>query len=323
MNLLVTGCAGFIGYHLSKKLQNEKKINVIGLDNINAYYDVDLKKERLKELTKNKHNFRFYKSDITNINSLEKIIKKEKINIIVNLAAQAGVRHSINKPDEYFQNNMIGFFNILEVSRKNKINHLIYASTSSVYGNSKKFPLKENFNTDNPLSFYAATKKSNEVMAYSYSNIYKLPCTGLRFFTVYGDYGRPDMSLYKFTESLLSDKPIDLYNKGNHIRDFTYVLDVVRIIKKILQKPPKKNIPHEIYNISSEKPKELKHFLKLIENNINKKFRINKLPMQKGDVHKTHGSMNKLKKKINIKPKTKIDEGIKNFISWFKKYYNI
>ena len=323
MNILITGCAGFIGFSITNYLlqKKNKKLNLIGLDNLNSYYDINLKKKRLFILKKN--NFKFYKINITNFKKLDEIVKSNKIDIIIHLAAQAGVRYSINNPEEYFKSNMLGFFNILEVSRKNKIKHLVYASTSSVYGDNDKFPLKENFDTSNPLSFYAATKKSNEVMAYSYSNIYKLKCTALRFFTVYGEYGRPDMSLFIFTKSLLSQKFINFFNNGNHIRDFTYINDVVKIIDKIIKKPSNKTIPHQIFNVASQSPKKLKYFLEVIENKIGKKSKIRNMPFQKGDVFKTHGSVSKIYKIIKFRPTTKIEEGVNNFINWYKKYYKL
>ena len=284
MNVLITGCAGFIGFHLTSKILN--KYNVVGIDNLNDYYDPNIKKDRLKILKKEK-NFKFYKSDITNLISLKRIIKKHKIRYIIHLAAQAGVRYSINHPEKYVSSNLVGFFNVLEVARLFKVKHLIFASTSSVYGDNKKFPLKENYDTDKPLSFYAATKKSNEVMAHAYSNIYKLPCTGLRFFTVYGPMGRPDMSLFKFSNAMIKNKKIELYNKGNHYRDFTYVDDIVISISKLLTNPSNSQIPYDIFNIGSSKPYYLKKFLSLIEENLSKKAKIKFLKIQQGDVHKT------------------------------------
>tara|TARA_B100000787_G_scaffold169367_1_gene160370 strand:+ start:1685 stop:2653 length:969 start_codon:yes stop_codon:yes gene_type:complete len=320
MNVLVTGCAGFIGFHLTLKLLN--KYNVFGVDNLNDYYDPTIKNDRLSKLKKEK-NFRFYKLDISNLNSLKKIIYKNKIKYIVHLAAQAGVRYSIDHPEKYVSSNLVGFFNVLEVARIFKIKHMIFASTSSVYGNNKKFPLKEDYDTDKPLSFYAATKKSNEVMAHSYSNIYKLPCTGLRFFTVYGPMGRPDMSLYKFSNAIIKNKKIELYNKGNHYRDFTYVDDVVISISKLLTKPSKNQIPYDIFNIGSSKPYYLKKFLSLIEENLSKKAMVKFLKIQQGDVHKTHADVSKLKEKIKYSPKTDIRLGIKLFIDWYKAYYRL
>ena len=319
MSILITGAAGFIGYHLSKKILN-KNTEVIGIDNINNYYDINLKKNRIKELKKNK-KFQFYKIDICEYKKLNDIVKKNKIKYIIHLAAQAGVRYSIKDPRTYFKSNLEGFFNVLEISRHNNIKHLIYASTSSVYGDSKKFPLSETNRTDKPLSFYAATKKSNEVMAHSYSYIYKLPCTGVRFFTVYGPFGRPDMALFKFTKNILNNQPIELYNKGNHFRDFTYIDDIVDGIYSLIKKQSKKSIPYEIFNIGNGTPKKLLDYLKHIEKNLNKISKTKKLPLQVGDVVKTHSNINKLKKYTGYKPKTNIKNGISRFIEWYKDYY--
>ena len=319
MSILITGAAGFIGYHLSKKILN-KNTEVIGIDNINNYYDINLKKNRVNELKKNK-KFLFYKIDICEYKKLNNIVKKNKIKYIIHLAAQAGVRYSIKDPKTYFKSNLEGFFNVLEISRHNNIKHLIYASTSSVYGDSKKFPLSEVNRTDKPLSFYAATKKSNEVMAYSYSYIYKLPCTGVRFFTVYGPFGRPDMALFKFTKNILNNQPIELYNKGNHFRDFTYIDDIVDGIYSLIKKQSKKSIPYEIFNIGNGTPKKLLDYLKHIENNLNKISKTRKLPLQVGDIVKTHSNINKLKKYSGYKPKTNIKNGISRFIEWYKDYY--
>ena len=321
MSILITGAAGFIGYHLSKKILN-KNTEVIGIDNINNYYDINLKKNRIKELKKNK-KFQFYKIDICEYKKLNDIVKKNKIKYIIHLAAQAGVRYSIKDPRTYFKSNLEGFFNVLEISRHNNIKHLIYASTSSVYGDSKKFPLSEINRTDKPLSFYAATKKSNEVMAHSYSYIYKLPCTGVRFFTVYGPFGRPDMALFKFTKNILNNQPIELYNKGNHFRDFTYIDDIVDGIYSLIKKQSKKSIPYEIFNIGNGTPNKLLDYLKHIENNLNKISKTKKLPLQVGDIVKTHSNINKLKKFTSYKPKTNIKIGISRFIEWYKDYYRI
>ena len=323
MKILVTGCAGFIGYHLCHKLLTNKRYHVYGIDNLNTYYDVNLKKNRLKILLKFKNRFYFNKVDITNNKKISKIFLNNKYDYVIHLAAQAGVRHSINYPDVYLKNNINGFFNILECCKRYKIKHLIFASTSSVYGSNKNFPLKETNNTDQPLSFYASTKICNEVMAHSYSYIYKLPCTGLRFFTVYGPFGRPDMVLYKFTKAIHEGKNIDLFNHGNHIRDFTYIDDVVGGIKKLIKKPSKNKIPYEIYNVGSDNPIHLKEFLKIIENNLLRKAKIILQPQQLGDVHKTHAYMNKLNKIIGYRAKVNIKQGIKNFVLWYKEYYKI
>ena len=320
MNILVTGSAGFIGFHLcfyilSKK---NKNINLIGVDNINNYYDVDLKKKRLIILKKFK-KFVFHKTNITNYNNLDKIYRKYQITHVINLAAQAGVRYSIDNAKAYFDSNLHGFFNILEISKKYKIKHLITASTSSVYGNKSSFPIKEEDNTNKPLSFYAATKKSNEIMAFSYSNIYKLPITCLRFFTVYGPYGRPDMFLYKYVEAAQLSKTIKLYNSGNHIRDFTYVEDVIKSIYLLIKKYPNRKENYQILNIGNGKPILLKEFIKEINKNLRKKPKTKNSKLQKGDVFKTHASINKLKNLIKFKPNTNHKKGIKNFVDWYEK----
>tara|TARA_B100001057_G_C22682423_1_gene884288 strand:- start:27 stop:995 length:969 start_codon:yes stop_codon:yes gene_type:complete len=321
MRILVTGAAGFIGYHLIKKILNKNK-KIIGIDNINSYYDINLKKDRINNLKKYK-KFSFFKIDLSNYKKLNNIVKKNKINIIIHLAAQAGVRDSTKYPQTYFKSNLEGFFNILEISRDNKIKHLIFASTSSVYGNSKKFPLNENVRTDQPLSFYAATKKSNEVMAHSYSYIYKLPCTGVRFFTVYGPFGRPDMALFKFTKNIINNHSIELFNNGRHLRDFTYVDDIVDGIYSLINKQSKKTIPYEIFNIGNGTPKKLLDYLKYIEKSLKKKSKTKILPIQVGDVVKTHSNINKLKKYTGYKPKTNIKIGIEKFIDWYKDYYKL
>ena len=322
MKILVTGCAGFIGFHLCLKLLKNKNLKIFGIDNLNNYYDKKLKLLRLSIIKKNK-NFYFTKLDIRKKNLLSNDFKKNNYDYVIHLAAQAGVRYSIENPTTYFENNLEGFFNILDNSRLRNVKHFLFASTSSVYGNNKKFPLKEDFKTEEPLSFYAATKKSNEVIAYSYSNIFNMPCTALRFFTAYGPYGRPDMSLFKFTKLITENKKIDLFNSGNHIRDFTYVDDIVDGIFGIINKPSKESIPYNCFNIGGGKPNKLKLFLKNIENNLNKKAKIKNLPLQLGDVKKTHSSINKLYKYSSYQPKTNIKKGIKNFINWYKNYYGI
>jgi UDP-glucuronate 4-epimerase len=318
--ILLTGCAGFIGYSLALKLLN-KKYFIDGIDNLNSYYDKKLKLARLKILKKKK-NFFFSKIDIRNFLKLKNLFFKKKYDVIIHLAAQAGVRYSIKNPRVYLNNNILGFFNMLETARIFKARHFIYASTSSVYGNNKNYPLKERYNTDAPLSFYAATKKSNEVMAHSYSNIYNLPTTGLRFFTVYGPYGRPDMSLYKFTKNILNHKNIDLYNNGNHFRDFTYINDIVDGIEKIIENPSKKKIPYEIFNIGGSDPKSLNFYIQKIEHILKIKSKKNFLPLQRGDVIKTYASIAKMKNFFDYRPKYDLDYGIKKFIKWFKNFYN-
>tara|TARA_B110000116_G_C16731224_1_gene533815 strand:- start:86 stop:1051 length:966 start_codon:yes stop_codon:yes gene_type:complete len=320
MRILITGVAGFIGFHLTRKLLINNNIKVFGIDNLNSYYDKKLKIDRLNILKKNT-KFNFKKIDISNDKKLETYFKINKIEYVVHLAAQAGVRYSILNPRTYLENNIDGFFNIIDISKTNNIKHFMFASTSSVYGAANKFPLKENFSTSNPLSFYAASKKSNEVLAFSYSNIHKLSCTGLRFFTVYGPYGRPDMSLYKFVDAIFKNQKLDLYNYGNHIRDFTHVYDVVDGIVGLIKKPSKDKVPFDVFNIASAKPKELKFFLSLIEKSLNKKAKINYKKMQSGDVHKTHGSIFKIKKHTGYSPKVNLKDGINEFVSWYKDYY--
>ncbi len=320
MKVLVTGCAGFIGFHLSEYLL-QKKITLLGVDNLNSYYDTELKKNRIKILKRN-DNFKFYKFDLINKNKLNKLIINNKIKYIVHLAAQAGVRYSIENPATYFKNNLEVFFNILEISRKNKIKHLVFASTSSVYGENNNFPLKETEDTSKPLSFYAATKKSNEVLSHSYSYIYKLPCTALRFFTVYGPFGRPDMALFKFTKNILDNKKIELYNNGNHFRDFTYIDDIVSGIDSIIKKPSKNKTPFNIFNIGNGNSRKLKDYLHAIEKKLGRKALIKNLPLQKGDIIKTHSDISSLNYFSNYKSKTNIEEGVGKFIDWFIKYYN-
>tara|TARA_B100001964_G_C14251888_1_gene610378 strand:+ start:3461 stop:4438 length:978 start_codon:yes stop_codon:yes gene_type:complete len=322
MNILLTGCAGFIGFHTVKYLLDKKKsnYNIAGLDNLNNYYDVSLKKDRLKIL-KNYKKFTFLKVDILNRKRLEVIFQNNKIDIVIHLAAQAGVRHSVKNPEVYFNNNISGFFNILEAVKNYKVKHLITASTSSVYGNNKTFPTNENIDSDKPLSFYAASKKCNEVMAYSYSHIYKIPITVLRFFTVYGPYGRPDMSLFKFVKNMMQNKKIELFNYGNHTRDFTDVEDIVFSIEKILNKKPLTNPPYSIVNISGSDPKSLKYFLSVIEKKMKKTAKINLKKMQIGDVRKTHADNRKLTKYTGKHNFISVNNGISNFIDWFVEYF--
>ena len=315
MKILITGCAGFIGYHLTESLTKNRD-KVIGIDNLNNYYDINLKKKRLINL-KSK-NFSYSKIDIKNYKTLRGFFKKNKFDLVYHLAAQAGVRYSILSPETYFDNNLKGFFNILECCREFKIANLIFASTSSVYGKQKHFPLSEKNSTDQPLSFYAATKKCNEIMAYSYSEIYKLKCTAIRFFTVYGPLGRPDMALYKFSEAIKKNKNLELYNSGKHTRDFTYIDDVVLYLKKLRNVKQKKLF--ETYNICSNNPIKLRRYLNIIEQNFKKKAKIKKLKLQKGDVVKTHGDNTKIKKLLGSIRFTSVEDGVSRFINWFKSY---
>ncbi len=315
---LITGSAGFIGFHLSKKLLSEG-LTVIGVDNLNNYYDQNLKKNRNKILEKYK-NYKFNKIDIKNYSKLESIFKQNKFECIINLAAQAGVRYSLINPKSYIENNVVGFFNVIDLTKKYKVKDIIYASTSSIYGIQSKFPIKENFDTSNPTQLYAATKKSNEVIAASYSKLYNINTIGLRFFTVYGPWGRPDMAPIKFTKNIIQGKSIEVFNRGKHSRDFTFVEDIVDGIFKIIKKK-KKVSKNKIYNIGNGKKVSLIEFIKLIEKNLNKKAKKKFLPLQKGDVFKTHSSTKLLKKDYGYVSKTSINNGVKKFINWYLSYY--
>ena len=334
MKILITGIAGFIGFSLAKTLLDKNHI-VYGIDNINNYYDVKLKKKRLfflKDIYKKK--FKFNKIDISNTKNINSYFVGKKFDKVFHLAAQAGVRYSLFHPEKYLDSNLIGFSNIIFNCKKKKIKDFIYASSSSVYGANKKVPYKESDKVSSPLQYYAATKISNEAIAESYSRLYKIRCTGLRFFTVYGPWGRPDMALFIFTKNILNGDKIDLFNFGNHIRDFTYVDDIVEPIIRLVKKPPRKinkilqkNDPSEsiapfkIYNIGNNDPKKLMEFVKAIEKKIGKKAKINFKPLQKGDVYETYADTNKLFNLIGYKSKTDIDIGINKFVDWFREYY--
>ena len=331
--ILVTGSIGFIGFHLCKKLLEEGH-EVYGIDNINDYYDIDLKVARKKSLAKYaaqldvKKKYNFKKIDISNKKDLFALFKKCNFDIVVNLAAQAGVRYSIDNPQSYVESNLVGFVNIVECCREFKIKHLVFASSSSVYGMNKDQPFKIQDKTDFPISLYAATKKSNELLAFSYSHLYKIPTTGLRFFTVYGPFGRPDMAYFKFTKSIIEDKPIDVYNNGNMKRDFTYIDDIVDGMLSVLDKPPKSNqfdltlsdAPFRVLNIGNNKPISLEEFIECIEKALSKKAIKNELPMQPGDVPVTYANIDEINKEFGFNPKTNISDGIQKFVDWYVEY---
>jgi UDP-glucuronate 4-epimerase len=340
MKVLVTGAAGFIGYHLCKKcLKNN--ISFVGIDNLNDYYDKNLKINRVNDLralsSSINKEFVFEKIDLQDKLSLEDIFKKHKITQVVNLAAQAGVRYSLKNPYAYIESNITGFLNILELSRIFEIEHLLYASSSSVYGGNIKMPFSEDHGVDHPVSMYAVTKRSNELMAHSYSHLFNLPTTGLRFFTVYGPWGRPDMALYLFTKAIIENKPIEVFNHGKMKRDFTYVDDIIEGVSKLINYPPsnklKKNDisyspaeswgPFRILNIGNSNPSNLEDYIEAIEKAIGKKAIKKMLPIQPGDVEYTYADTTKLENCLNYKPKTKIKDGIFKFVEWYKKYYKV
>lgn len=321
--ILITGAAGFIGFHLAKTLLDMGATNIIGFDSINDYYDVQLKEERLKILNGYRF-FHFIKGDLADIEILERLLNDNNVDIVVHLAAQAGVRYSLENPRAYLNSNLVGFFNIMNLSVKNKIEHFVYASSSSVYGYNKKVPFSVGDKTDNPVSLYAATKKSNELLAYSYANIYKLPVTGLRFFTVYGPYGRPDMAYFSFTQKILNNEPITVFNNGNLYRDFTYIDDIVRGIISVIPNAPKNDeyeVPYKVYNIGNNKPENLMMFISILEKVIGKKAKISFAPMQKGDVYQTFADIDDLIKDFNFKPTTSLQEGLFYFYEWYKEFY--
>jgi UDP-glucuronate 4-epimerase len=333
--VLVTGAAGFIGFHLTQKLTRLGH-HVIGIDNINDYYDVNLKKSRLEILQK-LSGFTFYQADLTNKKQIDELFKKYQFPYVVNLAAQAGVRYSIINPYAYLESNLHGFLNILEACRHNNVQHLVYASSSSVYGANKSMPFSVHHNVDHPLSLYAASKKSNELMAHTYSTLYNLPTTGLRFFTVYGPYGRPDMALFIFTKAIIEGKPIDVYNEGKMKRDFTYVDDIVESIARLVPHVAKPNpswngmkpdpatsfAPYRVYNIGNNSPVQLMHFIETIEKKLGKKAVKNLMPLQDGDVPETFADVDDLMREVDFKPATSIETGIGNFIDWYISYFKI
>lgn len=333
--VLVTGAAGFIGFHLTQKLTS-LGYNVVGYDNLNDYYDVNLKRSRLAIL-QSIPSFTFEVGDLTDRTKLNELFTKHTFDFVVNLAAQAGVRYSLTNPHAYLESNLHGFLNILEACRHNHVKHLVYASSSSVYGANKKMPFSVHNNVDHPISLYAASKKSNELMAHTYSALYDLPTTGLRFFTVYGPYGRPDMALFIFTKAIIEGKPIDIYNYGKMKRDFTYVDDIVEGITRLIPNVPEPDAnwngftpdpassfaPYRIYNIGNNQPVELMAFVEAIEDKLGIKAIKNLLPLQEGDVPETFADVQALTDAVGFKPNTSIKQGISNFIDWYKQYYKI
>lgn len=322
---LVTGAAGFIGYFLSKKLI-QKGIEVVGVDNINDYYDTKLKEARLADLYTYPH-FSFVKADISDKETIFSLFEKERFDVVINLAAQAGVRYSITNPDVYIQSNVVGFFNILEACRKYPVEHLLYASSSSVYGNQQKTPFSVEDDVSKPISLYAATKKSNELMAFTYSHLYKIPSTGLRFFTVYGPFGRPDMAYFGFTNKIVNGETIKVFNNGDLKRDFTYIDDIVTGIEKLIDFPPTGDSPAEVYNIGNNNPEDLLRFIEVLEDCLIKEGIVLEpakkefLPMQAGDVYQTFADVKPLEDKIGFKPQTSIEEGLSRFAKWYKNFY--
>ena len=332
-NVLVTGVAGFIGFHLAKRLLQDG-CQVVGIDNMNPYYEVTLKEARLEKL-KDEPDFSLYKLDLSDREQLGEVFEGMGFDVVVNMAAQAGVRYSIENPHAYVDSNLVGFVNLLECCRHQQVKHLVFASSSSVYGANTKMPFSVHHNVDHPVSLYAATKKANELMAHTYSHLYQLPCTGLRFFTVYGPWGRPDMALFLFTKAILEDKPIHVFNNGKMQRDFTYIDDIIEGVVRIMGKLPEANpswdgdapdpgtssAPYKVYNIGNNNPVELITFIEVIESVLGKKARKEFMDMQPGDVAATYADVNDLMADVGFKPATPIETGIKRFVEWFKEFY--
>lgn len=314
---LVTGAAGFIGFHVSKRLLDAGE-RVVGVDNLNRYYDVDLKESRLRIL-KGYDGFAFYQEDISDLPAMESVFEKNRVTRVCNLAAQAGVRHSLKDPFSYQRSNLEGFLNILELARKYEVQNLVYASSSSVYGNNKKVPFSVEDRVDNPASLYGATKKANELMAHAYSHLYNVPCTGLRYFTVYGPWGRPDMALFLFTEAILKKKPISVFNYGKMKRDFTYIDDVVDGTIAALERP----FHYEMFNLGNSTPTGLLEFIGILEKELGQKARKRFLPMQPGDVEETSADIEKSKTMLGFAPKTSLPEGIRKFVAWYRDYFHV
>jgi UDP-glucuronate 4-epimerase len=334
-SVLVTGAAGFIGYHLAERLLRDGR-KVVGLDNLNDYYDPALKEARLERLEASE-GFTFARLDLADRQGMEALFADHAFDTVVHLAAQAGVRYSIENPNSYVDSNLVGFLHILEGCRHSEVRHLVYASSSSVYGANTAMPFSVHHNVDHPLSLYAATKKANELMAHTYAHLYGLPTTGLRFFTVYGPWGRPDMALFKFTRKILAGEPIDVFNYGNHRRDFTYIDDIVEGVVRVMDHLPQGNAewsgdhpdpatsraPWRVYNIGNNQPVELMRYIEVIEDCLGKKAEKNLLPMQPGDVPDTYADVTALTEDVGYKPDTPIEEGVKRFVEWYRSYYKV
>jgi UDP-glucuronate 4-epimerase len=333
--VLVTGAAGFIGFHLCRRLLDEG-YTVVGIDNMNAYYDVRLKESRLEQL-KAHDRFTFEKLDIANLRNLQTLFSRESFEVVVNLAAQAGVRYSLENPHAYVEANLVGFVNLLECCRHHRVKHFVFASSSSVYGANTQMPFSVHHNVDHPVSLYAASKKSNELMAHTYSHLFDLACTGLRFFTVYGPWGRPDMALFLFADAIFKDKPIKVFNHGKMLRDFTYIDDIVEGVVRVMQRVPEANpswssespdpgtsyVRYKIYNIGNNQPVELTRFIETIEDVIGKKAQKNFMDLQAGDVPATYADVDDLIEDVGFKPSTPLEIGIRNFIAWYRDYYGL
>jgi UDP-glucuronate 4-epimerase len=331
----VTGAAGFIGFHVSRCLLDGGDV-VIGLDNVNAYYDVQLKRDRLAQL-EGREQFQFVWADLADRDALTDLFADERFDVVIHLAAQAGVRYSLENPHAYIDSNLVGFMNILEGCRQQAVQHLVYASSSSVYGANTKMPFSVHHNVDHPVSLYAATKKANELMAHTYSHLFRLPTTGLRFFTVYGPWGRPDMALFKFTKAILEGRPIDVYNHGQMRRDFTYIDDIVEGVVRVADRVPQPNpawsgdgpdpgtsaAPYKLYNIGNNQPVELLYFIEVLEKCLGRQAQKKMLPMQLGDVPATYADVDDLMRDVGFRPKTPIEEGIARFVAWYREYYGV
>jgi len=335
MNILITGAAGFIGSSLALRLL-ERGDRVVGLDNLNDYYDVNLKQARLARLGASS-GFEFEHADIVDRERMARLFAERRFDAVMHLAAQAGVRYSIENPGAYIDANLVGFGNVIEGARRSRVGHFVFASSSSVYGANAKLPFAEDDNIDHPVSLYAATKKANELMAHSYAHLYRLPCTGLRFFTVYGPWGRPDMALFKFTSGILAGEPIPVFNRGEMVRDFTYVDDIVEGVVRVIDRPAQpdpawtalaptpssSNAPYRIYNIGNNQPVKLMRYIEVIEQCLGRKAKLNLLPLQAGDVPETIADVSRLEAAIEFKPATPIEAGIERFVEWYRSYYKV